>query len=263
MGLDDAAFIAARSAPRVIGVIGAHNAGKTTLLTAWYLLLNRGMRLPHRLFAGSNSIGGWENLAHWLRWPPNGNGPGFPPHTPIGDERAPGLLHLAFRRDDGLLEDVLVTDAPGEWFERWAVKRDDPGAEGARWTVRHADAFLLVVDCEELAGPRRGTARSQTIDLAKRLADEASNLPVAVVWAKSDVSITPQMRNTLEAAFSSALPGYQNFEISIQGTGEEANARRFMDVLSSTLAHSPQQVGAPLVLPLSEKPDFFLRYRGT
>jgi hypothetical protein len=49
LGMDDLNYIAARTAPRLIGVIGGHNAGKTTLLVAWYLLLCRGQRLPGRL----------------------------------------------------------------------------------------------------------------------------------------------------------------------------------------------------------------------
>jgi hypothetical protein len=125
LGIDDISYIAARSSPRLIAILGPHNSGKTTLLVAWYLLLSRGWRPPDRIFAGSCSLGGWEDLAHWLRWPPAA-GPAYPPHTSLHDGPKPGLLHLAFRRNDGRLEDVLLTDAPGEWFSRWAVNRTTP-----------------------------------------------------------------------------------------------------------------------------------------
>jgi hypothetical protein len=132
LGIVDLQFIAGRSKPLLIGIIGPHNAGKTTLLTVLYLLLSQGWRVKGRRFVGSYTLGGWENLAHSLRWTPN-QGPHFPPHTPNDAGRLPGLLHLAFRRDDGVLEDVLLTDAPGEWFERWAIDKGAPNLDGARW----------------------------------------------------------------------------------------------------------------------------------
>src|SRR3712207_7219078 len=41
-----------------------------------------------RSFAGSYTLGGWENLAHSLRWQ-GGHGPMFPPHTSTGAVRMP------------------------------------------------------------------------------------------------------------------------------------------------------------------------------
>src|SRR5436190_17005452 len=110
LGTVDLQFVAARSRPVLIGVIGAHNDGKTTLLTAFYLLLSQGKRVHERHFAGSYTLGGWENLAHSLRWTAK-QGPHFPPHTPNDAGRVRGLLHVEFRREDDVLEDVLLTDA--------------------------------------------------------------------------------------------------------------------------------------------------------
>src|SRR5215210_4490082 len=42
LGLNDFSFISGRSHPRIIGIVGPYNAGKTTLLTVQYLLLSRG-----------------------------------------------------------------------------------------------------------------------------------------------------------------------------------------------------------------------------
>ena len=45
MGLVDLGFVTGRGKPIVVGIVGSQNAGKTTLLAAWYLLLGRGTRL--------------------------------------------------------------------------------------------------------------------------------------------------------------------------------------------------------------------------
>ncbi|MGI3197535.1 TRAFAC clade GTPase domain-containing protein [Streptomyces sp. GLT-R25] len=54
LGLADLAFVAGRARPRIIATIGPQNAGKTTMLGAWYLLLGRGAaELRAGQFAGS------------------------------------------------------------------------------------------------------------------------------------------------------------------------------------------------------------------
>ncbi len=261
LGVDDLSFVTARSAPRVFGVIGPHDAGKTTLLVAWYLLINRGMRLSDRLFAGSCSFGGWENLAHWLRWPP-GCGPSFPPHTSLHDKRQPGLLHLAFRTGNGMLEDVLLTDAPGEWFARWAVDRYDSAAEGARWTVQFANAFILVIDCKALAGPKRGIARSQLYDIAQRLADEKASRPVVIVWAKSDENVDAAMRTAVRDRLSDKLPQSPHFAVTIKNSDTPAVANALLAPLAALLKNHPALPRPIPLLPSMEQSDAFLTYRG-
>src|SRR5947209_18824897 len=52
LGLVDLSFVSGRARPFVVGIAGSQNAGKTTLLGAWYLLLGRGAAsLPERQFA--------------------------------------------------------------------------------------------------------------------------------------------------------------------------------------------------------------------
>jgi len=56
LGLTDVGFVVGRAKPLLVGILGAENAGKTTLLAAWYLLLGRGLiSTPRRRFAGSYS----------------------------------------------------------------------------------------------------------------------------------------------------------------------------------------------------------------
>jgi hypothetical protein len=135
-GLDDLEWLAARSRPLVFALIGAHNAGKTTFLGASYVGLSRGMDVVGHQFCSSFTLGGWESLAAYMRYRPEGVGPQFPPHTANTGQRVPGLLHLAMRREDGVLLDALLTDAPGEWFDKWAANETQDAAEGARWVSR-------------------------------------------------------------------------------------------------------------------------------
>ncbi len=237
LGLTDLGFVAGRGKPIVLAIVGPQKAGKTTLLGAWYLLLGKGFRPDDKLrFAGSRSLAGWEIVASSLKWVPGSIPPAFPPHTTSSNTRIPGLLHLAFRHDDDHRRDYVMTDAPGEWFQKWAVKREAPDAEGARWAAGHADAFLLVADREALAGKERGAARSGIQLLARRLADELGGRPVALVWTKADVSITGEMEEAVRSAVRKVIPEAVEFEVSIKPKSEGSeNEQGFLALLAWAL----------------------------
>lgn len=254
LGLTDLGFLAGRSKPIVLAIVGPHKAGKTTLLGAWYLLLGRGLRPDEKLrLSGSYSLAGWEVVASSLRWNPGSIPPTFPPHTSSTGARIPGLLHLAFMHLNGCRRDYVMTDAPGEWFRKWAVNREAPDAEGARWAAEHADAFLLVADREALSGSEKGSARTDIQLLARRLADDLRGRPVAFVWSKSDVSITKEMEETVRRAVFRSIPKAVEFTISImpQPDGSD-NVQGFLDLLGWSLnirrptVRLPEPVGGNL-----------------
>jgi len=231
-GISDLAVVSARSRLRLIGLFGDPNAGKTSLLTMWYLLLQHRGRISDQRFAGSLTLQGWENLAHWLHWKP-GQAPMFPPHTSAGQRRVPGMLHLAFRSRHDTLNDVLITDPPGEWFSHWSIDRDAPSAAGARWMARHVDAAALIIDCAALVGPTRGNGREHLRRLVWRVSDELHDRPVALVWAKADVAVDPAMKEGLRALFQERLQHHREFAISVPEASEmDAGARHaFMELL--------------------------------
>lgn len=221
IGLVDLGFIAGRTKPLVVGIVGPQNAGKTTLLAAWYLLIGRGLTgADRRRFAGSYSFAGWEAVASALRWTP-GHYPSFPPHTTSRGGRAPGLLHLAFRTANEEVRGYTFTDAPGEWFQKWAVNREAVDGEGARWVAEHADLFLLIADREALSGPNMGSARGSLQLLARRLASERAGRPVALVWTKSDVAVAPEMERAIRDAVLGAMPDAREFSVSIAPSDDE------------------------------------------
>lgn len=190
LGLTDLFPVAALGRPHVVGVVGAARSGKTTMLAAHWIAARRGLGTYSRSFAGSYSLTGWHQIARHLQWQPVGSG--FPPHTSSSDNRSPALLHVAYSDPDDLADGarrrhVLLTDAPGEWFSRWA---EEPAlAEGARWVTDHADAFLLLADGDALRGAERGQARMNYQSLAIRLHTAAGGRPVIPVLAKADVGV--------------------------------------------------------------------------
>ncbi|MFV1847082.1 TRAFAC clade GTPase domain-containing protein [Stenotrophomonas maltophilia] len=221
-GLSDLGFVSGRAKPIVIGVVGPQNAGKTTLLAAWYLLLGRGLvGIQDQLFAGSYTLSGWEAVAGSMRWAP-GQPPRFPAHTTSRVGRAPGLLHLTFReKSGGHPVDYLFTDAPGEWFQRWAINTDSDEGAGARWVSDNADAFMIVADREALAGESMGAARGALQRIAKRLGAERESRPVALVWTKADVDIRPEMEEGVRSAVLDAMPDVTEHSVSVIGAAED------------------------------------------
>ncbi|WP_249217046.1 TRAFAC clade GTPase domain-containing protein [Nocardioides palaemonis] len=194
LGLTDVFPIAAQSRPHVVGVVGAARSGKTTLLAAHWVAARRGLGRYSRSFAGSYSLMGWHQIARHLQWQPVGSG--FPPHTSSSDVRSPALLHVAYSNHDDAADGarpfhLLLTDAPGEWFSRWA---EEPAlAEGAQWVADHADAFLLLADGDALRGAERGQARVNYQSLAIRLRTAAAGRPVIPVLSKADVGVPENM----------------------------------------------------------------------
>ena len=260
LGLADLGFIAGRRKPFVLAIVGPENAGKTTLLAAWYLLLGRGACPMEKLrFSGSYSLAGWESIAGSLRWSPGPVQPIFPPHTTSSGKRMPGLLHLAFMRNDGRYRDYVMTDAPGEWFRKWAFNRDASDAEGARWVAKHADAFLLMVDCEALSGARMGRARGDVQLLARRLGVERRGRPVGLVWTKTDVSVSKETEKAVRNSVLGQMPDALEFGVSVAPTHDQAcdNGKGFLDLLDWVLNVRCNR--AVLPEPVSDNLDpFFL-----
>jgi hypothetical protein len=259
LGLADLGFVAGRARPLVVGVAGPQNAGKTTLLGAWYLLIGSGaFNLEDHQFSGSFSLAGWEAVAGSLRWNP-GQPPSFPPHTTSRSGRAPGLLHLSFWSDTKAWStDYLLTDAPGEWFQKWSVNRDSAEGVGARWIADHADVLLLIADREALSGENMGSARGSLQLLARRLAAERRARPIALVWTKSDIEIAPQMEHAIREAVLGPMPDAAEFSVSVVTTpGQHGMGVGMIELLEWTLKARRPLVDLPTP-PASRHDPFFM-----
>lgn len=248
MGESDLNFVSGRIKPITVGIVGPESAGKTTLLGAFYLLLGQGaLTNETNLFSNSYTLAGWEAVATYLRWKP-GQPPSFPPHTPSGAARSPGMLHLGFRRQDGSLRDFLFADAPGEWFQKWAINEQAADAEGARWIARHADVTLLIADRQALAGPKMGTARNDFQLLAQRAVAESRGRRLALVWTKGDVDVAEAMEAQIRKAVASHSSSVPEFLVSVSASCEVDAAEGFREVFDWVLC--TKRAGADL--PMTE-----------
>jgi len=187
----------------------------------------------------------------------------FPPHTSSFGNGRPGLLHLSFRHQDRHLLDLAITDPPGEWFSRWAVDKNDPEAEGARWIAAHSDAFVLLVDCDSLVGPQKGQARETIVRIAERLHSEKNGKPIAVVWAKSDVTLKDSIRTSLRESFERLFPQHQEFHISvIKAHGGNQITESTFQQLWQWILSSNRYLNQDRLLMPSHSDDLFFMYRG-
>ncbi len=264
LGLLDVELVTACNRTTLVGLVGPYNAGKTTLLTLFYLLIQRGEPASTGRFAGSWSLNGWENLAASLRWERGQGGPRFPPHTSRGAGRRPGLLHLAFRDPELIRRVFLLTDPPGEWFSAWAQKENAEGAEGARWVQKYADRFLFLVDREALSGNERGKERETLRDLARRLSTSLRGRPTAVVWTKSDKPISRMIESDLQECFAAEFPGHSEFRVRLRFGDEPRDdvEEPCLELMRWTFGARRSTRRPPIVLPLANPEDLFLSYRG-
>jgi Double-GTPase 2 len=263
LGLNDLGFVAGRVKPFVVGVVGPQSAGKTTLLAAWYLLLARGLasRVNHR-FIGSFSFEGWEAVAGVMRWRP-GAPPHFPAHTSSREGRVPGLLHLDLRKDGGAIKSYLLADAPGEWFKKWSIQSDATESAGAAWISQHSDVFLLIADREALSGEHKGTARGSLQLIARRLSAERNDRPVALVWTKADISVSPEMETAVRDAVVSQMPDAVEFSVSVVTSGPESEGvgTGLLDLLQWVLECQRRKAILPNIAAESYDPLFLFGAR--
>ena len=191
LGSVDLSAIAATRRARIVALVGATNAGKTSALLAYFARLRRGHSVDGMRFAGSFTLLGWDEIARHPGFPPGGTR-SFPPHTTSG--RSQALLHVRIASDSGQMFDVYFTDVPGEWFEEWAFEPAE--APGAAWIAERADLFVLLSDTAALQGPERGQARSDYQVLARRVSSVAGDREVLPIRAKSDLGAIPDAINS-------------------------------------------------------------------
>ena len=258
MGPTDLPYLAGAARTKLVTMAGAAEAGKTSLLAAFYLLLARGIRPQGIEFAGSLTLEGWENISSHLRWSAK-HGPSFPPHTSSGSGRRPGMLHLSLQAETELCE-LVAADAPGEWFADWTSNRTSTQAEGARWLADCSDIFLVIADSQALAGPQRGPARRATIDLLRRVGGELQGRPAALVWTKSDIPVPEEIETAVRDAAKRSLVNHAEFRVSMHPTPESKSQNQgygILELLQWVIAAEPRY----FPLQVDEKPERALLHR--
>jgi len=166
--------------PLRVLVAGPPSSGKTSLLTAQFLDLDRlpSSTLPAQ-FAGSYTLYGYDRLCDaTFRWK-EGSGTAMP-HTGRGSERDPAWLHLALKFPNTCkVRHLLLSDMPGEVFTAWCGDTDALPLP----LLSSVDGYWLVLDANRA---KEKVQRSAAQDLLRRIAQAAPSRPVEVIITKVD-----------------------------------------------------------------------------
>lgn len=257
-GETDLKIITTHRTPTIIGLVGSSNAGKTSALTALFLLLRKGLSIKGYSFSGSYTLNGWENLASFLTFT-SGNKIEWPPHTSRNAGRVPGLLHLSFINKNQQTEDILFTDAPGEWFSDWAVD-EKTTSKGAKWINDFADAFILFSDCEAF-NKSIGDARRELKAISGRMSKYNKNRPLALVWSKSDIEVSKELKLAINGRIEKEFPKNKIFDISVKPNGDEKQLENILSVIEWLLMSKQNSFGKLSAIEVKNYDDFFFVMR--
>jgi hypothetical protein len=174
--------------------VGPHKAGKTTLLTSFFLQFANGQRgaFPYR-FASSFTLHSLRDLAtkaaDWSGNPSDN----IVDHTVIADELRPSsFLHLGLRPENAADDrhiDLMLTDLPGEWFTAWSGHVNDINQQRLSF-IQRCDAFILLANAGALVAEGGGALDNETALLIRRIADATQGVtprpPLALVFSQFD-----------------------------------------------------------------------------
>ncbi len=258
--IEDIAQVSGRNIPIVIGVVGKADAGKTTFLAMLYTLLLNGSKFKDYDFAGTKTIIGWDELHHKLKVLKNRVS--FPDPTPSQYYR---LLHISLRNSENQLKDILLSDVSGEVFSLWSQDRDDTNAENARWVYSNSDAFVLFLDCEDLAS-RKNLAKTEIIDIAQMLIHDLQKRPVIAVWSKADKKdeVHQKIRISVEEELKGLFKDLTIMDISNFSMNEPDKLvhENNLEVIDWLLSKIIVPSGNELIIESHHKTDLFFNYRG-
>ena len=228
LGTLDAPEIMQARYAHLIGILGSTDAGKTCFLSSLYLMASSGKLPSSYQFAGSLTLQAFEDRARGLRRWPEGSLPSqLVDHTVLRDKRQPSLLHLAMRqtKDERRRFDLLLTDLPGEWTDRLALRASN--ADSFRF-LRRADGIVIVVDGKLLISDQRHVEVQRMRYCAERIANDvkvAPDTPFVILVSKSD-EIGMQMP-----------PAADELRQHVQGLGFRATT-----ILSAAISRTPNEV---------------------
>lgn len=189
LGTEDAAETMGARYSYLVGILGSWDAGKTCFLLSLYLMASHGAIPPKYLFAGSQTLPGFEARARRIRrWKGGPLPEQLADHTSLAHPRQPAFLHLALRETGGAkrLFDVMLTDLPGEWSKDLV----DRAATADRFTfLRRSDGIIVVVDGPLLNSKSRHSELLRSKYLLERLVQSVGvevATPLVLLISKCD-----------------------------------------------------------------------------
>ena len=184
---------------RLVGILGAPDAGKTASLVSLYLLAARGW-LTDFTYADSRSLMAFDDLSQGARRWNEGQLPEqLTAHTELADDRSAGFLHLRLRpanHDEAV--DLLLPDLPGEWSRALV----DSNRVDRLEFLKRADLVWLMIDGCLLSNlATRQWALHRTKLLMQRLTDFLTPAPpvILVVTRRDQVEPNQEALDALQA----------------------------------------------------------------
>ncbi|WP_247789685.1 hypothetical protein [Bradyrhizobium sp. 155] len=187
---------AARS--RVIGIIGAYDCGKTSLLAGLYDLFQEGP-IAGVTFAGSSTLHGFERICHDSRVASK-RGVAHSPRTSRGEVV---FYHLDVQQSGEIdMVSLLLADRSGEEYEEVA----DEMANGlSMFELRRADTVTVLVDGKRLCDPKtRHDVINSIAPIVQGLRESgafARQPQLAVVLTKNDAVVSSKKADVAAADF--------------------------------------------------------------
>lgn len=228
---------------RMIGVIGVHDSGKTSIIAGLFDLFQLGA-VSDSIFAGSSTLHGLEIICHDARVASERN----EPHSERTKRGEVQFYHIDVRRD-GALQSLLIADRSGEEYEEVA----DLAANAAgMFELRRADVITILVDGRRLATPNDRADVMGAIPLIVRgMVENGAFLRkpnLAIVLTKDDaVQASPRKERVA-----------QDF-IAIADGVRDAFAEHFGEFGSFVTSASPADTNVVRGVGLSEMLDFWMK----
>ncbi|MBY4803053.1 TRAFAC clade GTPase domain-containing protein [Burkholderia cepacia] len=228
---------------RMIGVIGVHDSGKTSVIAGLFDLFQMGP-VAHAIFAGSSTLHGLEIICHDARAASERDEP-HSERTKRGEVR---FYHFDVLRD-GLLQSVLIADRSGEEYEEVA---DLTANAAAMFELRRADVITVLVDGRRLASPRDRADVMGAIPLIIRGMVENgafSRKPnLAIVLTKDDAVQASNRKDQVQRDFRAIIDGIR-----------DAFAVHFGEFGSFVTSASPKDTNVMRGAGLAEMLEFWMK----
>jgi hypothetical protein len=235
--------VLARLPSRMIGVIGVHDSGKTSIIAGLFDLFQIGA-VSDFTFAGSSTLHGLEMICHDARAASQRDMP-HSERTKRGEVR---FYHIDVRQN-GALQSLLIADRSGEEYEEVA----DLVANAAEmFELRRADVITILVDGRRLATPSdRANVIGAVPMIVRGMVENGAFLRkpnLAVVLTKNDLVQASPRRQLVERDFQAIADGLRN-----------AFAEHFGEFGSFVTCASPTQTNVARGAGLDEMLGFWMK----
>ena len=228
---------------RMIGVIGVHDSGKTSVIAGLFDLFQVGP-VAHAMFAGSSTLHGLEIICHDARAASERDEP-HSERTKRGEVR---FYHFDVLRD-GLLQSLLIADRSGEEYEEVA---DLAANATTMFELRRADVITVLVDGRRLASSRdRADVMGAIPLIIQGMVENGafSRKPnLAIVLTKDDAVQASPRKDQVQRDFLAIIDGIR-----------DAFASHFGEIGSFVTSASPKDANVVRGAGLAEMLEFWMK----